>query len=198
MAKAKMTRGDYERTMFERFKLDKKEIEEMGQLDLAAIRRGDKGAIREMSPSRRCYAYGMAVFEAQRQMDSVRELIKSAGVEPPEALSPLSIRSEAPIAPRAFHNVVGIPQYAIRGLRLVVDDSIADHFDICDIRVGASSIFTSVTPIRARMFNMMNSVYCDLRMYAAQPSQSIIVIVENLDEKNAHRFDSVLYGLVML
>lgn len=186
--------------MFEQFKLTEAEILKMGREDLAALMEGDVKKIAELSPARSAFAMHLAVTDSNATLEKIRGRIKNeTGYALPHGFNMLSffsandIREPNDVRPGAFASIIAIPQVPFAPHTLIVDDAVADFFEICDIKIGLISQFTTTDAIPARMFNKINRFCGKLRMDTAQIAQYITLKVQNTSEEPA-RFTAVMYG----
>ena len=76
--------------------------------------------------------------------------------------------------------VRAFPQRKFRTERLTIAASIANFFDVLDLRVGRDSLFVDVGPVPAEMFSQVG-VGTALRGYTANLGNTITLQVENID-----------------
>lgn len=76
--------------------------------------------------------------------------------------------------------VRAFPQRKFRTERLTIAASIANFFDVLDLRVGRDSLFVDVGPVPAEMFSQVG-VGTALRGYTANLGNTITLQVENVD-----------------
>lgn len=100
-----------------------------------------------------------------------------------------------PVPAGATTSVPSQPQVVFRGVRIVVQSTIAPFFLINDIKVGKNSQLVSSNPIPADVF-ISTSVGVSLQMDTAQPGMTISIEVFNTDVA-AHPFNAALIGSVM-
>jgi len=79
--------------------------------------------------------------------------------------------------------VRAFPQRKFRTERFTVAASIANFFDILDLRVGRDSLFVDVGPVPAEMFSQVG-VGTALRGYTANLGNTITLQVENVDSND--------------
>lgn len=79
--------------------------------------------------------------------------------------------------------VRAFPQRKFRTERLTIAASIANFFDVLDLRVGRDSLFVDVGPVPAEMFSQVG-VGTALRGYTANLGNTITLQVENIDAGN--------------
>jgi len=86
----------------------------------------------------------------------------------------------ATVASLAEATVRAFPQRKFRTERLTIAASIANFFDVLDLRVGRDSLFVDVGPVPAEMFSQVG-VGTALRGYTANLGNTITLQVENID-----------------
>lgn len=86
----------------------------------------------------------------------------------------------ATVTALAEATVRAFPQRKFRTERLTIAASIANFFDVLDLRVGRDSLFVDVGPVPAEMFSQVG-VGTALRGYTANLGNTITLQVENID-----------------
>jgi len=86
----------------------------------------------------------------------------------------------ATVVALAEATVRAFPQRKFRTERLTIAASIANFFDVLDLRVGRDSLFVDVGPVPAEMFAQV-AVGTALRGYTANLGNTITLQVENID-----------------
>ena len=97
---------------------------------------------------------------------------------------------------RNIVDVTARAQFVFRGERLVIPSSIAQQFDVVDIKVAGRTQLIGLDALPASTFVENSAVGMSLRMETARVAQDITLVVENLTPQ-ARRFSASLIGTVI-